>query len=62
MCIQFRNTDMTGPLVHVNRDQFYHGLHGYVVPPQYRPVCSALEDNILALGCSSGQVLLIEFS
>jgi WD40 repeat protein len=31
------------------------------LPPEYRPACSAFQDNILALGCLSGMVEFIEF-
>jgi WD40 repeat protein len=32
------------------------------LPPEYRPACSAFQNNVLVLGCSSGQVVFIEFS
>ncbi|KAN0083567.1 hypothetical protein V8E54_002655 [Elaphomyces granulatus] len=32
------------------------------LPPDYRPECSALLNNMLVLGCRSGQVVFIEFA
>ncbi|KAH6715923.1 prolyl oligopeptidase-like protein [Leptodontidium sp. MPI-SDFR-AT-0119] len=32
------------------------------LPPEYRPICSAFQNNVLALGCSSGLVVFILFS
>jgi len=32
------------------------------LPSEYRPTCSAFRNNVLALGCSSGQLIFLEFS
>lgn len=32
------------------------------LPPDYRPSCSAFQDNILVLGCAFGEVAFIKFS
>jgi hypothetical protein len=31
------------------------------LPPEYRPVCSAVKDNTLAIGHASGRISIIEF-
>jgi WD40 repeat protein len=32
------------------------------LPPQYRPVCSAFQDNTLALACASGRLIFMRFT
>ncbi|KAN0083541.1 WD40-repeat-containing domain protein [Elaphomyces granulatus] len=38
------------------------GRNLFWLPPDYRPECSALLNNMLVLGCRSGQVIFIEFA
>ncbi|KAK3693369.1 hypothetical protein B0T22DRAFT_449660 [Podospora appendiculata] len=32
------------------------------VPPEYRPSCSAVQGQMISIGCSSGRVFTIGFS
>ena len=32
------------------------------LPSEYRPICSAFQSNVLVLGCSSGQLIFLQFN
>ncbi|KAK4183915.1 hypothetical protein QBC35DRAFT_392814, partial [Podospora australis] len=32
------------------------------LPPEYRPICSAVQELMICIGCSSGRVITIGFS
>jgi WD40 repeat protein len=62
------NSDSSDIYLHQKRSIFVtdewvtqNGQNLLWLPPDYRAECSALFNNMLALGCPSGQVIFIEF-
>ncbi|KAH8653107.1 WD40-repeat-containing domain protein [Tricladium varicosporioides] len=57
-----QQTDTTSHIF-VEKDWISVGLVKLIwIPPEYRPSCSAFQNNILALACDSGPLVFIEFS
>lgn len=40
----------------------YNGKNVLWLPPEYRPSCSAVQELMISIGCSSGRVIAVGFS